>query len=113
MTENDILVALKEAYRRAGTQTALAEKAGISQGRIADYLNKRYDIGNMTVSTLLKLFPDIVIDFFGGKTANSQSDLMREQVLKIFDSLSDADKVRFVAMAAANFGEKIREETKK
>ena len=113
MVEQEVLKALEEACKRAGTQTALANKTGISQSTIADYLRGRCSIGNMTVTTLFRLFPDIIIDFFGGKTANSQSDLMREQVLKIFDSLSDADKVRFVAMAAANFGEKIREETKK
>lgn len=64
MTENDIFNALNEAYKRAGTQAALAKKAGISQGRIADYLNGRYSIGNMTCSTLLRLFPEILICFF-------------------------------------------------
>ena len=34
------------------------------------------------------------------------------QLLEIFDGLSDTGKVRLVAMAAANFGEQIRKETK-
>ena len=54
MTEEDVFEALKEAYRRAGTQSALAEMAGVSQGRIADYLNQRCSVGNMTVKTLLQ-----------------------------------------------------------
>ena len=81
MTENDILNALREAYQRAGTQTALAQVAGVSQGRIADYLNGRCSIGNMSVATLLKIFPDIKIDFFGEKTGNDESDLRRTMYL--------------------------------
>ena len=113
MTEQDILEALKEAYRRAGTQTALASLAGVSQGRIADYLNGRYSIGNMTVTTLLRLFPDMEIDFFGGKSDNLAATLLQEQLLEIFNSLDDRGKIRLIAMAAANFGENIRKETKK
>lgn len=64
MNENDIYDALKKAYRRAGTQAKLAKMAGLSQGRIADYLNKRYSIGNMTCSTLLRLFPEMMVSFF-------------------------------------------------
>lgn len=64
MNENDIYDALKKAYRRAGTQAKLAKMAGLSQGRIADYLNKRYSIGNMTCSTLLRLFPEMMVCFF-------------------------------------------------
>ena len=113
MSEQDILEALREAYRRAGTQAALAEKAGISQGRIADYLNGRYAIGNMTVSTLLKLFPEMVIDFFGGKSASEADNAMRDQLLEIFNSLDGRGKIRLIAMAAANFGDGLRKETKR
>ena len=76
MNEQDIYNALKEAYRRAKTQAALAKKAHLSQGRIADYLNKRYCIGNMTCSTLLRLFPEMQISFFSdaGLSVSDQSD---------------------------------------
>lgn len=110
MTETDILNALNEAYRRAGTQAALAEKAGISQGRIADYLNGRCAIGNMTVSTLLRLFPEMTIDFFGGKSSNESDNALKEELLRIFDSLDERGKVRLIAMAAANFGERLADE---
>lgn len=111
MTEEDIFIALKEAYRRAGTQSALADIAGVSQGRIADYLNKRCSVGNMTIATLFKLFPVMHIDFFGGKLADKVDTAMRDQLLEIFNSLDERNKIRMVAMAAANFGEKLREET--
>lgn len=113
MVESDILAALREAYQRAGTQGGLARMAGVSQGRIADYLNERCSIGNMTISVFLRLFPNVAIDFFGGRSANPVNDLLQEQLLEIFDSLDDRSKVRLIAMAAANFGDKIREETRK
>ena len=112
MTEEDIFIALKEAYRRAGTQSALADIAGVSQGRIADYLNGRCSIGNMTVATLLKLFPEMKIDFFGGISGDFASDGMRSQLLEIFESLDGRGQARLLAMAAANFGDKLKEETK-
>lgn len=113
MTEKDVFEALKEAYRRAGTQTALADMAGVSQGRIADYLNRRCSVGNMTIKTLIQLFPDMSIDFFGGKSADEADHALRDQLLEIFNSLDDHGKTRMVAMAAANFGEDLRRQTKK
>lgn len=108
MTENEIFDALRTAYLRAGTQAALAQKAGISQGRVADYLNKRYSVGNMTVSTLIKLFPDMSIDFWGSDTFDEEP--MREELLEIFDSLGPRDRARCLALLAAHFGDKLREE---
>lgn len=113
MTENDIITALKEAIKRAGTQTALAQRVGLSQGTISDYLNGRCSVGNMTVTTMLRIFPDMVIDFFGGKSANPADNALRDQLLEIFNSLDERGKIRMVAMAAANFGEELRKETKR
>ena len=113
MTEADVLAALQEAYRRAGTQSALAKCAGISQGRVADYLNGRYSVGNMSVSTLFKLFPEIRIDFFGESRGNPAADNIRAELLTIFDSLNMADQVHLLAMAAANFGENLKQPVEK
>lgn len=71
MTESDFLNAIKEACSRAGTQAALALQAGIAQGRISDYLNKRREIFNMSLGTLLKLFPEMQIRFFRDEEAAS------------------------------------------
>ena len=113
MTEEDVFEALKEAYRRAGTQAALAAMAGVSQGRIADYLNRRCSVGNMTIKTLIQLFPDMSSDLFGGKSANEADNALRDQLLEIFNSLDERGKSRMVAMAAANFGEYLRRQTRK
>jgi len=100
MTEKDILDALKNAYKKAGTQSALAKIAGISQGRIADYLNNRYFVGNMTVSTLLKLFPEIELRFFDGETANkNDSDALFNEIKVIWQGLSKAQKYKLASLA--------------
>lgn len=112
MTENEILNALREAYQIAGTQSALAQLAGVSQGRIADYLNGRCSIGNMTVATLVKLFPDMRIDFFGRSDESLINNDVKDQILEIFEGLNSKDQVRLLAMVAANFGDNLRNKTK-
>lgn len=64
MISPDIRSAIREAIRRAGSQAALARSVGMTQSRISDYLNERCEIGNITFATLLRLFPQIKIDFF-------------------------------------------------
>ncbi len=107
MTPDTILNALREAYKRAGTQSALAQQAGVSQGRIADYLNGRCDICHMEISTLLKIFPDIKIDFFGESSGDKATDLMRGQLLMVFDGLSEEEKMRCLSLVIANFPDPI------
>jgi len=63
--KNDILQALKELYRRVGTQSGLAELAGITQSTINAYLNGKAKIENMPLGVFLKLFREMKIDFFG------------------------------------------------
>ena len=110
--ENDIQLALKELYQRVGTQSGLAELAGITQSTINAYLNGKAKIENMPLGVFIRLFSDMKIDCFGEKTGNLLTDELKMQLLEIFDGLSDTGKVRLVAMAAANFGEQIRKETK-
>ena len=113
MTENDFFNALKEARRRAGTQQRLADSVGLTQSTLAGYFCGRYSIGNMTVTTLLKLFPNMSIDFFGGRTGDETSDEVRTELLAIFDSLDPADRVHLLALAAANFGSKLKNSNEK
>ena len=87
MTENDIRYAIREAVAKAGTQGALARKTGVPQSTISDYLNGRYAIGNMNLSTLCKLFPDLSVDFFGDVEPETRS-LTQKQMLKLFSALT-------------------------
>lgn len=110
MEENDIRAALQELYRREGTQKKLAELAGITQSTINAYLSGKAKMSNMPLGVFLRLFRDVKIDFFGSSTESP--DALRQQLLEIFNALDSVGKARLLAMAAANFGEKLREETK-
>ena len=93
MTENDIRYAIREAVAKAGTQGALARKTGVPQSTISDYLNGRYAIGNMNLSTLFKLFPELSVDFFGDIESEPRS-LMEKQLLKLFSGRTFRSSVR-------------------
>lgn len=108
MTENDIRYAIREAVAKAGTQGALARKTGVPQSTISDYLNGRYAIGNMNVSTLCKLFPDFSADFFGDSEPETRS-LTQRQMLKLFSALTMEEQLEAITMIAAAFGKSSRE----
>lgn len=110
--ENDILIALKELHKRQGTQSALAELAGITQSTISAYLTGKASIKNMPVGVFLNLFRDMEITFFGDKSGDPNIDALRAQLLEIFDTLSVAEKVRLLTIVVANFPDKIKAETK-
>lgn len=63
MDETHILSEIKKACKRAGGPVAYAKKLGISTGWISDYLSERKKIKNMTLGTLFKIFPSLVIYF--------------------------------------------------
>lgn len=107
MTEKDFIDALKEAVARAGTQNKLAKQTGCSQGNISDYITGRCSIGNMTISTMLRFFPEIQINFFGGQSKDETVEELKAELIRIFDSLAPAERVHLLSFVAANFGEKI------
>jgi transcriptional regulator with XRE-family HTH domain len=101
--------ALKEALKKAGTQLALAEKAGMSQGNLNGLLNGKNKIENMTVGTLLKLFPDLQMRFFrGAEFSNIKVDPIEEQVLEITRTLTAKEKAKCLTIIAANFNSSIQ-----
>ena len=64
MLKENFMKALSEAIGRAGSQTMLAKNSGMQQSRISDYLSGRYDFYNITIGSLLKLFPELEIHYF-------------------------------------------------
>lgn len=112
VTEKEVLAALQELYSRVGTQAKLAELAGITQSTINAYLGGKAKIENMPVGVFLRLFRDMKIDYFGDSTGMPE-DTIRKELLHIYDRLDLTGKTRLLAMAAANFGEDLRRETKK
>ena len=109
MTDAEIKVALEELYRRVGTQKELAALAGITQSTICAYLSGKAIVENMPLGIFLKLFRDIRIDFFGDKTGDIGVDLIRKQLLEIFDTLSPADQMKCLSLVIANFPDKIKQ----
>ena len=112
VTEKEVLSALHELYKRVGTQSKLAELAGITQSTINAYLGGKAKIENMPVGIFLRLFRDMKIDYFGD-SSDRPEDAIRQELLRIYDQLDLTGKTRLLALAAANFGEGLREETKK
>ena len=112
ITEKEVLSALHELYSRVGTQAKLAELAGITQSTINAYLGGKAKIENMPVGVFLRLFRDMKIDYFGDSTGMPE-DTIRKELLHIYDQLDLTGKTRLLALAAANFGDELRRETKK
>ena len=105
MDKQDFLQALSEAVKRLGTQSALAKQAGMAQGRISDYLTAKYDIGNMTIDTLLKLFPEITISFFKDtEKDNIIPQLLENQMLELFRKLPPEEQIKCFGLMCQKFG---------
>ena len=105
MDKQQILHALNTAIQKAGTQSALAKAAGTSQGRISDYLSGKCDIGNMTVDTLLKLFPEITISFFRDtEKDNIIPQLLENQMLELFRKLLPEEQIQCFGLMCQKFG---------
>ena len=93
--EKKILDSLKKAYENAGTQKELEQKTGIAQALIGKFLNKQRDTGNMRVSTLSKLFPEMEITFFRNERKAVTSDLspMAKRVISQLNNLDDESQL--------------------
>lgn len=108
----DFLIALREAVRRAGSQTELAKSAGMQQSRISDYLSERYELDNITIGTLRKLFPELEIRYFLSginRTKDDIADAIESRLLTLFRRLETSDKVLCFEMMARTFGDKFSE----
>ena len=105
MDKQQILKALREAVSNAGTQSALAEKAGTSQGRISDYLSGKCDIGNMTVDTLISLFPEMTISFFkDNEKDNIIPKLLEDKMVELFRNLPPEEQIQCFGLMCQKFG---------
>lgn len=89
--------AVARAIKKSGSQKELAAQTGIHQSRISDYVNSRYDFSNLTVGTLIRLFPklDIIYNTHDGASADSDRLLeeMEKRIIANFRHLSLSDKI--------------------
>lgn len=99
MLEQQLLDALQEVIKDAGSEPKLSGKSGVTQSNINKIKNKKVDIDNLQLGTLRKLFPNMRIDFMGtggriGYTA---------EIVKMLNRLSETEQLQIMLAIAANF----------
>lgn len=105
--------AIAVSIKNAGSQKKFSELTGIHQSRISDYANENYDFGNITIGTLIRLFPELNIVYHAGQESNSTSeifDIMEKRLLRIFQGLDLNKKVQCFEMMSRTFGERFMED---
>ncbi len=88
--------ALLRACDKAGNQLRLQEKTGVSYAVINKFHSGKRDIGNMTLYTLEKLFPELDVSYFRDEVRLSGfSNLSRsdQKLLKIIVELDEDGKL--------------------
>lgn len=94
--------ALRDAKEKAGTQKKLEGRTGVGQSSIAAFINGSRKIENMTVGTLIRLFPEMQIAFTRKELEeeldlckNSNDRILRRVMLKLLqmskEQLKDID----------------------
>ena len=107
---------LTQAIKEAGNMRKLSEKVKVDYSTINRFNSGDNEIGNMPLKTLIKLFPELQIFCFNSDFINSRQPVgdvdVETELLSIFRGLSHDRQLECLVMVAANFGEKIREETR-
>jgi len=107
LKQEEFSAALRKKISAAGSQSALAEKLGMTQSRISDYLRGRFQVHDITIGTLHKLFPEMEIDLHSCEHSNEgMAEKMEEMLLKIYRSLPEDQQIKCFAMLLSNFGKK-------
>ena len=109
LTQEDFKQALEAEIEKAGSQTALAERLGMTQSQISDYLRGRFQLENMTIGNLFKLFPCTKISLSGEIVEEPIARSLEEQLLTVYRQLSPEEKVKCLTIVAAHFPDKIKE----
>ena len=109
----DFANAMAAEIKKAGSQKSLAEQTGIHQSRISDYVNANYDFCNLTVGTLIRLFPDLDITYHHpGDRKIDDADIVatiEKRLIAMFRRLDAEDKIRCFEMMSRSFGEGSKE----
>ena len=105
---NAFTLAMSNAIKDAGSQKKLSEQTGIHQSRISDYVNGNYDFSNLTLGTLIRIFPELEIIY------SSQDDIAKcddaisvieNRMLTLFRRLSTGDKILCYENMARTYGD--------
>jgi len=110
LTQKELTESLKVLIDEAGSQTLLAEKIGMTQSQISDYLRGRFQVENITLGILYRMFPKTTIHLFGDSPDSNQEPVaksLEEQMNAFFKKLSPAEQVRCFSVMIALFPEKV------
>ena len=95
--------ALLRACDKAGNQLRLQGKTGVSYAVINKFHSGKRDIGNMTLYTLEKLFPELDVSYFRDEVSLSVLDKLnsnQQKLLKIIIELDEDGQVDLLMQAA-------------
>ena len=103
--------AMKQIIQEAGSQKNLAEQTGMHQSNISGYLNGSFVFSNLTIGTLIKLFPELQIKYFNSINEDSNNtqeifDMLEQRLITMFHRLNSEEKIRCFEIVARSFGEK-------
>ncbi|UDQ97974.1 helix-turn-helix transcriptional regulator [Lentisphaerota bacterium WC36G] len=105
MTEKEVLNAIKVACQLEKSQNAFAKKINISQTAINKIVNGKSKIGNISVETLMKIFPNMEIDFFSSKNTDNS---VVGKINKFIAKLSEDQQLEVLLMLGAEFPEIVK-----
>lgn len=102
---------MRRLIEEKGSQKNLSDITGIHQSRISGYLNGTFDFNNLSIGTLIKLFPQLQISYFdtvkeNADTSDEVFDLMEKRLLKMFRRLNAEDRILAFEMFSRTFGNK-------
>lgn len=111
LMEIEFANAMKQIIKNAGSQKNLAEQTGMHQSNISGYLNGSFIFSNLTIGTLIKLFPELQIKYFDSINEASNDtqeifDMLEQRLITMFHRLNSEEKIRCFEIVARSFGEK-------
>lgn len=94
MLSEDFIAAMSEAIRRYKTQKAFAEATGIHQSRISAYATGKIKFEELSVSTLLKMFPELHITYFSkiGDSGKSVEQTLNDKIDNVAQTLAELQR---------------------
>lgn len=111
---------LKSAIEQSGNMRKFSEQVGMDYSTINRFNSGVNAIENMPLKTMIRLFPDLKIyclksDYPTEVISSEPSigdDIILDQLSILVKDLQPREKIRLLTFVAANFGCKIKEDTK-
>ena len=90
----------------AGSQTELARRVGIDQGRIAKLVSGEIKFSNLTLETVERLFPGMLTV---EEPRMGEARVMSKRIQRIIDRLTDEELAELLVWLATRFPQRAKE----